>query len=64
MNSVTAIFSAIAEFFGWRKQRDANLNAADVKTAEKGKDEAKSEAKTADAIAKKDTNEIRNELAE
>lgn len=64
MNSVSAIFSAIAEFFGWRKQRDALQNAADVKTAQKGQDEANAQKQTNDAIAKKDTDEIRKELAE
>lgn len=64
MNFVSAIFSAIAEFFGWRKQRDAEQNAADMKAREKGQIEADAEKKTNEAIANKDTDEIRKELSE
>lgn len=64
MNTVSAIFSAIAEFFGWRKQRDANQNTADMKAQAKGQIEADAEKKTNAAIANQDTDEIRRELSE
>lgn len=64
ISAVSAFFSAIGEFFGWRKQRDANLNAYDVKIAAKGQEEADAIAQTENAIAKGDLNEIRKESAE
>ena len=64
MNTVGDFFKAVAEFFGWRKQRDANLNAADVKTAAKGQNEADAVAKTENALAKGNLDEIRKESAE
>lgn len=64
METVSNFFRAVAEFLGWRKQRDAQQNAADVKLAQKGQDEANATKRTNDAIAAKDTHEIRNELAE
>ena len=64
METVGAFFKAIAEIFGWRRQRDANQNAADVKTAAKGQNEADAVAKTENAIAKGDINELRKESAE
>ena len=39
-------------------------NAADVKAAAKAQDEANAKAKTNEAVATKDTDEIRKELAD
>jgi hypothetical protein len=64
MNFVTAALSAVSSFFGWLTGRSTLNNAADVKAAQKAQDEANAKGKTADAIAKKDTNEIRNEIAD
>lgn len=64
METASSIFRAIAEFFGWRRQRDAAQNTAPMQAAQKGRDEAAAQKKTADAIANHDTTEIQNELAE
>lgn len=64
MSFITPIFTAITSFFNWATGRSAAKNAPAVVAAKKGQEDADSEAKTADAVQRKDTNEIRNEIAE
>lgn len=64
MGAVTAIADAVSKFFGWMTGRNAAKNAADVKAAATAQSAVSADDKTNNAIAKKDTDEIRNELAE
>ena len=64
MGFLSGIFSAIAGVFNYIVGRSNANNATDVKTAQKGKDEADQVDKTNKAIEKRDTKEIQNELSE
>ena len=64
MNFITALFGAISNVFGWLKGRSDLKNAPDVKDAQKAQDQADANAAINEAITKKDTNEIRKDLAE
>ena len=64
MGFLTGIFTAITGVFNFIVGRSNANNAADVKTAQKGKDEAQQVDKTNTAIEKRDIKEIRNEIGE
>ena len=64
MGFLSGVFSAIAGIFNYIVGRSNANNAADVKTAQKGKDEADQVDKTNKAIEKRCTKEIQNELSE
>jgi hypothetical protein len=64
MGFLSGVFSAIAGIFNYIVGRSNANNAADVKTAQKGKDEADQVDKTNKAIEKRDTKEMQNELSE
>ena len=64
MGFLSGVFSAIAGIFNYIVGRSNANNAADVKTAQKGKDEADQVDKTNKAIEKRGTKEIQNELSE
>lgn len=64
MNFLSGIFSAIAEYFGWRRQRDAALNAPDVKAAAKGANEARADGQIDQAIEERNLDELRKQSAE
>lgn len=64
MNTVGAIFDCVASFFKWATGRNTVKNAANVQAAAQGQSDANAIAKTNDAIERKDTDEIRKELAE
>lgn len=54
----------LAGLVGWGKQRDSEKNAADVKAAAEAQDEQNAQDRTRKAIAEKDIDEERRELAE
>jgi len=60
----TAAFSAVKEIFSWASGRSALKNAANVQAAAVAQNETNANSTTNTAIAKKDTNEIREEIAE
>jgi hypothetical protein len=60
----TALVSAVANIFGWLKDRSGCYNAPDVKAAKIRSNEQDAVDKTNQAIAGKDTNEVQDELAE
>lgn len=64
LSFISSICSAIGNVFAWATGRSALKNAPDMKAAQKAQDEANAKAKTNEAIAKKDTDEIRKELAD
>ncbi len=64
MGAITAIAGAVSSVFNWITGRSAVKNAADVKAAQTAQNEVNAQAKTNEAIASQNTNEIRNELAE
>ncbi len=41
MQGIGAFFSAIGSFFGWAKQRDAELNTPEMQANQKAKKQAK-----------------------
>lgn len=55
---------AVKEFFGFQSKKLDLKNAADVKAAQAVQDEVDAGDETRKAIAKKDANEIRNEISE
>jgi hypothetical protein len=57
-------FRAIAEAVGFAKQRDSEKNAPDVRAAAQAQDEQNAQDRTRKAIAQKDIDEERRELAE
>jgi hypothetical protein len=61
---ISNLVGAVKEFFGFQSKKLDLRNAADVKAAAANQDEAKARDVTSQAIAKKDTDEIRRELAE
>jgi patatin-like phospholipase/acyl hydrolase len=61
---IKSFFSAIAAGLGLAKQRDSEKNAPDVKAAAIAQDEQNAQDKTRKAIASKDIEEERRELAE
>ena len=63
MGFLNGIFTAVSAVFGWMTGRSNANNAADVKTAKKGKDEAEAVDKTNTAIEKRDEKEIRDEIS-
>jgi hypothetical protein len=62
--TLTSAFQAIAGYFGWAKQRDAEKNAPDVKAAAVARQEQQQVDQTNKAVAQKDAEQIRKELAE
>ncbi len=64
MGTVSAIADAIASVFKWMTGRGAVKNAANIQAAKQGQSDANVIAKTNNAIERKDTDEIRKELAE
>lgn len=64
MNIVSAIATAIGNIFGWLTNRSTLRNTTSVVAAKQGQADANEIAKTNNAIEKKDTDEIRKELAE
>jgi hypothetical protein len=61
---MNALFDAIASIFKWMTGRNATKNAAPIVQAATAQKAVNAQAATANAIAKKDTNEIRNEISE
>jgi hypothetical protein len=59
-----AIFKIIATILDFFLSLFKFKNTSDMKQAQKGQDNANQCDKTAEAIQKKDTNEIRNQLSE
>jgi hypothetical protein len=55
---------AIAQVFGYAKQRDAEKNAPDMRQAAVAKDEAAAVDQTRAALAKKNLDELRKEASE
>jgi hypothetical protein len=64
MSFFGGIFTAITGIFNYIVGRSNAKNAADVKAAQKGKDEVMQVDKTNKAIEKRDTKEMQNELSE
>lgn len=64
MNPISAIGSAIAAVFNWMTGRNATKNAANVQAAKQGQSDADAITKTENAIERKDTDEVRREIAE
>lgn len=64
MNFIGPIFTFLANLVGWGKQREGYKNAPDVKAAAIAQDEQNAQDKTRKAIAQKDIEEERRELAE
>lgn len=58
------LFGAVKEFFGFQGKRLDLKNGAAMQQAAAAQTEAEARDKTAQAIAQKDTDEIRKELAE
>lgn len=63
MGWISGIFTAITSVFNYIVGRNNAKNAADVKTAKIGEEEAKEVDKTNDALEKRDVKEIQNELS-
>jgi hypothetical protein len=64
MGYLSGIFSAVAAVFNWVTGRNNANNASDVKAAKIGEEEASKVNQTNNAIEKRDTKEIENELSE
>lgn len=67
MGIVAAIANGLkflAGLVGWGKQRDSEKNAADVRAAAVAQDEQSAQDRTRKAIAERDIDEERRELAE
>lgn len=64
MNFLTGLLSAIGKLLGFLKSRSDAHNAPDVKAAAKAQAEVDAVNQTEQVVAKKDTNETRNQLAE
>ncbi len=64
MGSIVQIFRAVGAFFEWLTGRNAARNRPDVVAGVEAKKEQAAVDTTNRAVAKRDTNEIRNELAE
>lgn len=64
MNFIGPIFTFLANLIGWGKQREGLKNAPDVKAAAIAQDEQNAQDKTRKAIAARDIEEERRELAE
>lgn len=62
--AISNAFKFLAGVVGWGAQRDSDKNAPDVKTAAIAQDEQNAQDKTRKAIAEKDIEEERRELAE
>lgn len=57
-------FGAVGSIFGWARGRDAEENGPDMKAAAEARQEVQAADVTNQAIAKRDVDEIRRELAE
>jgi division protein CdvB (Snf7/Vps24/ESCRT-III family) len=57
-------FRAVAEYFGWARERTLEKNREDVVKGAVASDEQRAVDKTAKAVADDDVAEIRRELAE
>lgn len=57
-------FGAVKEFFGFQRQRDAEHNTPQMQAAASAATEQQQRDKTNQAVATKNTQEVRNELAE
>lgn len=64
VDALGAFFDAIKEVFSFRSKKLDMKNAEDMRQAAGRQDEQSAEDKTAQAIKNKDTDELRNELAE
>lgn len=64
VSALNSFFSAVGQLFGFAGKRSDLNNAPDVKAAAESEHQAKQDDRARAAIANKDTNEIRNELAE
>jgi len=61
---ITAAFQAIANVFGWSKQRSEEKNREDVVKGKVAADENAQQDALAKAVARKDVDAIRKELSE
>ena len=64
MNPISAIADAISSIFKWMTGRNATKNTTAAIAAKNAENEQAAKDKTNQAIANKDTDEIRKELAE
>ena len=64
MGFLNGIFSAIAAGFNWATGRNATKNAAPIVAAKTAQDAVNADAKTDEAIAQKNIDELRKESAE
>lgn len=63
-SSVTAVFSAIKEFFGYKRERSALNNAVDMKQTAKAQIAQDEQARITKAIQEQDTEIIMKEWSE
>ena len=63
MNFLTGLCAAVTQVFNYLTGRSNANNAADVKVAAKGKEEAKAVDVTNTAIEKRDVKEIQDEIS-
>ncbi len=64
MDTVGAIFKAVAAFFGWRTQRDALQNTPEMQVAARAKSEQAQLEAEIKATAAQDVEATRNQLSE
>lgn len=57
-------FRAIAEYFGWARQRSQEANREDVLKGQTAQNEVSQEDELAKAVARRDVEAIRKELSE
>lgn len=63
MGAIKAFLSAIAEYFGWARQRSEAANAPDMKAAKIGQQEADAKTKEEKAVAEGDVDQIRKNIS-
>jgi hypothetical protein len=64
VNFITAALQAVAEFFGWRRQREANQNSPEMKANAAAGTRAEIKAEATTAVAKDDVDAIRRQLSD
>jgi hypothetical protein len=64
IEAIGQAFRAAAEFFGWRRQRDAAQNSPEIKANAAAETRAEIRAEAQAAVAKDDLDEIRRKAAE
>lgn len=64
METIGAIFKAIAAYFGWAGKRQDLNNSPEMQKAEAAQVEANAVSQTEKAVAARDEKATRNELAE